>query len=50
MDTWLFLLQFEGAGERRRLLHILKSRGMAHSSAVREFKLTNEGIQLVDAK
>jgi circadian clock protein KaiC len=47
MDTWLVLRQGEIAGERVRLLHILKSRGMAHSGAMREFRLTDDGIQLV---
>ncbi len=46
MDTWLLLRNVENAGERNRLLFILKSRGMAHSNQVREFVLTNSGIQL----
>ncbi len=46
MDTWLLLRQHETDGDRKRLLHILKSRGMAHSSRVREFRLTNKGIKL----
>ncbi len=48
MDTWLMLRDLETNGERNRLIYILKSRGMAHSNQVREFKLTNNGIQLVD--
>ncbi|MGE5295609.1 MAG: circadian clock protein KaiC, partial [Solirubrobacterales bacterium] len=48
MDTWLLLRNLENAGERNRLLFILKSRGMAHSNQVREFLLTNDGIQLKD--
>ena len=35
-------------GERNRLLHVLKSRGMAHSNQVREFLLTGRGIDLMD--
>jgi circadian clock protein KaiC len=50
MDTWLLVRQEEAAGDHRRLLYVLKSRGMAHSSAVREFKLTGEGIQLEEPK
>jgi circadian clock protein KaiC len=46
MDTWLLLRNVEYAGERNRLLFILKSRGMAHSNQVREFLLTDDGIQL----
>ena len=48
IDTWLFLRDLELNGERNRALYILKSRGMAHSNQVREFLLTNHGIQLLD--
>ena len=48
MDTWILLKSIEGNGERNRVLYVLKSRGMAHSNQVREFRLTDEGIQLVD--
>jgi circadian clock protein KaiC len=48
MDTWLLLRQSESGGDRARLLYILKSRGMAHSSRIREFRLTNKGIHLED--
>jgi circadian clock protein KaiC len=48
MDTWLLLRMLESAGERNRLLFILKSRGMAHSNQVREFLLTEKGVQLKD--
>lgn len=48
IDTWLRLRDFEADGERNRLLHILKSRGMDHSNQVREFLLTEKGIELVD--
>ena len=34
--------------ERNRGLYILKSRGMAHSNQVREFVLSDKGIQLID--
>jgi circadian clock protein KaiC len=46
VDTWLLLRSFEADGERNRGLFILKSRGMAHSNQVREFLLTDRGIQL----
>jgi circadian clock protein KaiC len=46
MDTWILLQNLEGNGERNRVLYILKSRGMAHSNQVREFVLTDRGIQL----
>ncbi len=48
MDTWLLLQAVESAGERNRILYVLKSRGMAHSNQVREFLLTNRGIELID--
>jgi circadian clock protein KaiC len=48
MDTWLLLQVMEASGERNRGLFILKSRGMEHSNQVREFCLTNNGIQLRD--
>lgn len=48
IDTWLLLRDIETAGERNRALYVLKSRGMAHSNQIREFKLTNHGIELLD--
>ena len=48
IDTWLLLRDIEIGGERNRGLYVLKSRGMAHSNQIREFKLTNEGIELLD--
>ncbi len=48
MDTWLDVRAVEGNGERNRLLQVIKSRGMAHSNQVREFRLTNTGIELFD--
>lgn len=46
VDTWLVLRDIEGSGERNRCLHVLKSRGMSHSNQVREFRLTDSGVQL----
>ncbi len=48
VDTWLLLRDIEFGGERNRGMYILKSRGMAHSNQIREFLLTDEGIELVD--
>jgi circadian clock protein KaiC len=48
VDTWLVLRDLETNGERNRGLHILKSRGMASSNQVREFMVTDTGIQLTD--
>ena len=47
-DTWILLRSIEIEGERNRGLNILKSRGMAHSNQMREFLLTDQGVQLVD--
>ncbi|MDO9119277.1 MAG: circadian clock protein KaiC [Nitrospira sp.] len=46
MDTWLLLRNVEFNGERNRLIHVMKSRGMAHSNQVREFVLSDAGIDL----
>ncbi|NOS85856.1 MAG: circadian clock protein KaiC [Ignavibacteria bacterium] len=48
IDTWLLLRDIEIGGERNRGLYVLKSRGMSHSNQIREFRLTNTGIELVD--
>ena len=48
VDTWLQLRNTEANGERNRLLFVLKSRGTAHSNQVREFVLTDHGVELVD--
>ncbi len=48
MDTWLLLRDIEIGGERNRGLYILKSRGMAHSNQIREFLLSDRGIDVVD--
>lgn len=49
IDTWILLRDVELNGERNRCLHVLKSRGMAHSQQVREFVMTLNGIKLVPA-
>ena len=49
IDAWLLLRDIELNGERNRGLYILKSRGMAHSNQIREFLLTNRGVQLTEA-
>ena len=48
MDTWLLLNMVQSASERNRVLYLLKSRGMAHSNQMREFVLSDRGIDLVD--
>jgi circadian clock protein KaiC len=48
VDTWLLMRDIELEGERNRSLYVLKSRGMAHSNQLREFLLTERGIDLLD--
>jgi circadian clock protein KaiC len=48
IDTWLLLRAIDSGGERNRGLSILKSRGMAHSNQMREFLLTDHGVELRD--
>jgi len=49
MDTWLQLSNVETNGERNRTIFVLKSRGIKHSNQVREFLMTDKGIDLIDA-
>jgi len=48
MDTWIVLANEEVHGRHRRGLYVLKSRGMAHSNELREFALTDRGLQVLD--
>jgi circadian clock protein KaiC len=48
VDTWLLLRDLELGGERNRSMYVLKSRGMAHSNQLREFLLTDHGVDLRD--
>ena len=47
-DTWLLLRDVELGGERNRVMYVLKSRGMSHSNQLREFLLTDHGVELLD--
>jgi len=46
VDTWLLLRNREHGGGHTRAFRVLKSRGMAHSNRVREFRLTDRGVEL----
>jgi circadian clock protein KaiC len=46
VDSWIELRDIETAGERSRGLCVLKSRGMAHDPNVREYWLTDNGLDL----
>lgn len=48
VDSWMLLRAIEANGERNRGLYVLKSRGMAHSNQIREFVLSERGIELKD--
>ncbi|HEY0519781.1 MAG TPA: circadian clock protein KaiC [Ilumatobacteraceae bacterium] len=48
IDTWLLVKTLEGNGEHNRVLYVLKARGMANSNQIREFLLTDHGIELSD--
>jgi circadian clock protein KaiC len=48
VDSWLLVRDIELAGERNRGMYVLKSRGMAHSNQIREFLLTDRGVDLLD--
>ena len=48
MDTWLLLRDIELGGERNRGIYVLKSRGMSHSNQIREFLISDDGIDIRD--
>jgi circadian clock protein KaiC len=48
IDSWILVRDIELGGERNRGMYILKSRGMAHSNQIREYLLTDHGIELLD--
>ena len=48
MDTWIVLANDEVGGRHRRGLYVLKSRGMAHSNELREFVLTDRGLNMLE--
>lgn len=47
MDAWILLLNREIGGEFNRELYLLKARGTAHSNQVREFVMSDNGIELI---
>ncbi len=48
VDAWLLVRDVEFNGERNRGLYVMKSRGMKHSNQVREFVISDAGLELVD--
>ncbi len=47
MDTWISLKDVEADGERNRVLYLLKSRGMNHSKQLREYRLSDTGVDMI---
>lgn len=48
VDAWIQVKDIEVNGERNRGLYIMKSRGMKHSNQIREFLITEKGLQVED--
>ena len=48
MDTWIVLANEGVNSHHQRGLYVLKSRGMAHSNELREFRLTDHGLDILD--
>jgi circadian clock protein KaiC len=48
IDSWVHLRDVEYHGERNRVISVLKSRGMWHSNQLREFILTDHGVELCE--
>jgi len=47
VDTSLELVILTALGERNRGLYVLKSRGTAHSNQIREFTLSDDGMEVI---
>jgi len=55
MDVWILLREMEilirdasgGAPERQRAIHLLKSRGMAHSRRLEPFEISDDGVRML---
>jgi circadian clock protein KaiC len=49
VDTVLFLSYISGEGETNRIIQVLKSRGSNHSNQVRQYRITDEGMEILEA-
>lgn len=47
IDTWVILDQVEKGGYYAKILRVLKSRGLKHSTKPAEFELTSDGIKIL---
>jgi circadian clock protein KaiC len=50
MDAWILVAVQQRGRKRVRQLYVLKSRGMAHSDEVRDFRFTSRGIEIDPAE
>ncbi len=50
MDSWILVAVQPQGRKRIRQLYVLKSRGMAHSDEVRDFRFTSKGIEIEPAE
>jgi circadian clock protein KaiC len=48
MDTWTNLRFFESDSERNRGISVIKSRGMERSNQIREYLMTDHGMEIQD--
>jgi circadian clock protein KaiC len=48
VDTWISVKEIESNGELNKVIYIMKSRGMKHSNQVREFIISDRGLNLVE--
>ncbi len=49
MDAWVRLNDVELDGERNRTLYVIKARGMSHSNQVREYRMSDGGLEFIEA-
>jgi len=49
VDSWIKLRNEESESNRVRSLYIEKSRGMGHSSEIKDFLVTDQGIKIMNA-
>jgi circadian clock protein KaiC len=49
MDTWIALRHVEKGGVRRKMVGIVKSRGMNHASEFRELRLSDKGVIIMES-
>src|SRR5450759_4188643 len=47
VDTFIEVVILSAFGERNRGLYVLKSRGMSHSNQIREFLLSDRGVDVI---